>query len=326
MSNKNAEILNIESISQMASYLQYQRSSMIFIASNYNYNHFKIKKKSGAYRTILAPDNMHKLIQQKINNSLQIAYKEIDPRCVYGFNNSQPESIKANAENHINKKSLLNIDIKDFFPSITSVMVRNMFMKEPFNYNEKLATLMTMLCTYKNTLPTGAPSSPIISNFIFIDADEELLKLASKYNLTYTRYADDLSFSTNNEFTEDIITEITDIISRFGFELNHKKFRMQNNYNRQIVTGITVNEKVNINRKYIRNIRAILHNIESNGLLSASKRYFNLQEQEQAFANKLVLSLRGKIEFVGFVRGKNDKIYNNLLNRLQVLSKGIIAP
>ena len=312
MVKKSEEILKIDSIKQFAEILGYSHSSIIFIATNYNYDSFKIKKKSGGYRTILVPDAKHKIIQRRINDILQDVYKNIDPGCVYGFNNSQPESIKANAKNHVNKKSLLNIDIKDFFPSITSAMLKDMFMQKPFNYPEKLATLISMLSTYKNSLPTGAPSSPIISNFVFLSTDKKLLKLANKYNLTYTRYADDLSFSTDTEFSEEIISEITKIINQFGFELNHKKFRIQNYYNRQTVTGITVNEKVNINRKYIRNIRAILHNIESKGLVIASKRYYNLLEPDSNDIQKFILSIRGKIEFIGFIRGENDKIYNNL--------------
>lgn len=314
--NTYSKILNISNVNELSLFLGIDYLQLLSIANNPKYEKFKIKKKTGGHRIILAPSSTHKQFQKRINNMLQVAYNFNDPNCVYGFNSSQPEHIKANAQHHINKKNLLNIDIKDFFPSITSVMVRGMFMSLPFIYNEQLATLLAMLTTYNNMLPTGAPSSPIISNFIFIDADKQLLDLAKKYKLIYTRYADDLSFSSNNEITDEMIGNITKIIEGFGFKLNPKKYRLLNNYNRQTVTGITVNEKVNINRKYIRKIRAILHNIETQGVITASVRYFNLIEPDAIYASKLINSVRGKIEFIGFIRGRDDKIYTNFLNRI----------
>jgi len=305
----------INNLNDLANLLNISTIALIHFARNADYYEFKIKKKSGGYRTIYAPEQEKKHIQKSINNLLQQKYKYIDPGCVYGFNSNVPENIKANARNHLNKNYLLNIDIKDFFPSITSVMVRDVVMEKPFNYNKQVATAFAMLTTFKNSLPTGAPSSPIISNFIFTETDLKLIELSKKYKLTYSRYADDLSFSCNNDITDNIISEISTIIEEAGFKLNPKKHRLLKHYNRQTVTGITVNEKLNVNRKYIRNVRAILHNIESKGLLIASMRYANSNKPDSNTPQKLISSLGGKIDFIGFVRGKNDDIYLNLLNR-----------
>ena len=306
----------IDNLNDLANLLNISTTTLIHFARSADYYEFKIKKKSGGYRTIYAPEQSKKYIQKLINNILQKKYKNIDPGCVYGFNSNVPENIKANARNHLNKKFLLNIDIKNFFPTITSVMVRDIFMQKPFNYNLQIATVFAMLTTFKNSLPTGAPSSPIISNFIFTPTDLKLLELTKKYKITYSRYADDLSFSSNDEITDNIISEISAIIETSGFKLNTKKHRLLKHYNRQTVTGITVNKKLNVNRKYIRKIRAILHNIESYGLLIASTKYFNLPYPDFNLEHKLIPSLRGKIEFIGFVRGKDDKIYTDFINRL----------
>ena len=243
---KTYDILKLISIHQFSELLGIEYFKLITIAFNPNYYTFKIPKKNGNLRLILAPNEALKKIQRKINYILQDLYTGMDLGCVYGFNSSQPEHIKANAQKHINKKWVYNTDLKDFFPNITSVMVRDLFMTAPFNFNEGLATLIAMLTTYDNTLPTGAPSSPIISNLIFYKTDKKLQVLAKKFNLSYSRYADDLSFSSDINYNQNIIVEINQIIEKDNFVINHKKERLQNYYNRQTVTGITVNMKVNI--------------------------------------------------------------------------------
>jgi RNA-directed DNA polymerase len=191
-----------------------------------------------------------------------------------------------------------------------------MFMSVPFYFNESLATLMAMLTTYDNALPTGAPSSPIISNFIFYNTDKRLKAFAENNDLSYSRYADDLTFSSNSDITADLITEIYKIIEADNFVINTKKSRLQQYYNRQTVTGITVNEKVNVNRKYIRQIRAILHDINNRGLKLASQRFFDLDSSTEEKQTELINILRGRIGFVGFVRRKEVSVYLGLRRKL----------
>ena len=313
------DILKIRTKEQLSELLEMRYVNLVRLAHYPEYYKFPISKKSGGIRLILAPHDKHKKLQRRINHILQDLYKDMDLGCVYGFNSSQPEHIKANAANHINKKFVYNTDLKDFFPNISSVMVRDLFMLEPFNYNETLATLMAMLTTYEGALPTGAPSSPIISNLIFYRTDKKLKAFSESKSLSYSRYADDLTFSSNTDINQEIISQINQIIEENGFVINQKKSRLQKYYNRQIVTGLTVNQKVNINRKYIRNIRAILHDIKNRGLVLASSRFFDNESINEESTNRFLNILRGKIEFIGFVRGWEDNIYKTLHYDISVL-------
>src|SRR5690606_37339505 len=108
------------------------------------------------------------------------------------------------------------------------------------------------LSCYSGKLPQGAPSSPIISNLICEILDYRLLKISKKYKLDYTRYADDLTFSTNDKKFLDLKTEfykkLENELIRAGFRINEKKKRLQMSNSRQVVTGLVVNEKINVNR------------------------------------------------------------------------------
>ena len=316
MIKNNHKILNIKSKEQLSHLLGTCYPYLLQMARNPQYYQFSIPKKSGGIRIIQAPNDQHKRLQSKINRILQQLYSDMDIGCVYGFNQSQPEHIKANAQHHIQKQQVFNTDIKNFFPNISSAKVRDTFISTPFFFDESLATLIAMLTTYNNALPIGAPSSPIISNYIFYNTDKKLKAFANNNDLSYSRYADDLTFSSNSKITGKLITKIYKIIEDDCFVINTKKSRLQQYYNRQTVTGITVNEKVNINRKYIRKIRAILHDIKYRGLELATQRFFNLSLPDFRKESELINILRGRIEFVGFVRGKEDPVYLGLKNSI----------
>jgi hypothetical protein len=201
-----------------------------------------------------------------------------------------------------------------------------MFMKEPFRFSELIARYFSELCTYNNCLPQGAPTSPVISNFMCRKIDARLIKLAKKNDCSYSRYADDITFSSDSKiFVNDIIRSIVSILNDGGFQCNGTKIRYQFRHKRQEVTGITVNEKLNIPRKYIRNLRVILNDWKVNGLEKASERYKKKYSKYLIKGYPLfVNSVRGKIEYVGKVRGKDDDVYHKLLNSFNnLLGKSI---
>ena len=122
------------------------------------------------------------------------------PKCVHGFvkspsNSKDKYSILSNASQHVKKSFVINADIFRFFPSITGTMVKHVFLREPFNFDDNLASALALLCINKNWLPTGAPTSPIIANLVCLEMDKKLEKFASEFGYTFTRYADDLTFS-----------------------------------------------------------------------------------------------------------------------------------
>ena len=162
------------------------------------------------------------------------------------------------AKRHIGQPIVLNIDVADFFPSIKISSIKKMFMQKPFSFNDELAHLLALLTCYKGKLPQGAPTSPILSNFFLLRADLKIERIMKKRELNYTRYADDITLS-GFLFPQDKLPDIVqEILTPFGLRLNEKKIRYQTFVGRQEVTGIKVNIKLNLDRRYIRRIRAIL--------------------------------------------------------------------
>ncbi len=282
------------------------------------YKQYRIPKKSGGFREIMAPGKELKRIQKSLNYYLQAYYLYIKPAEVNGFV-INPRYIKVrcgiveNANAHVNKKYVLNIDLKDFFPSISARKVKELFSSDVFLFNEQIATALTLLTTYSGKLPTGAPTSPVISNFLCLKLDRELIEFCASNELTYTRYADDLTFSTNNFIKTDTILDILNIIKQNNFVFNERKIRLRSSNKKQTVTGLTVNEKVNVDRKLLKKIRAMLHDLTMNGMEQAARRHLNIVgDIKPADIKVFNYRLEGYINFVGQVRGKDDPLYIKL--------------
>lgn len=265
------------------------------------YKTFEIPKKNGDLRIIHAPKDNLKWIQRKLNNKLfeiHLDYLEdnnIKSIISHGF--EKGKSIITNASVHKHKKYLLNIDIADFFPSFHFGRVRGYFHKsKEFNFSKEVSTIIAQLTCYKGKLPQGAPTSPIISNFIFNIVDLRILKLAKNYKLDYTRYADDMSFSTNNKaFKKDylaFIQELKELLEKSGFEINQNKTRLEYYSSRQEVTGLTVNDKINASRTFINNTRAMANQLyKTNSFqINGKDGTINQLEGRLSFMNQLDFS------------------------------------
>lgn len=275
-----------------------------------------IRKKNGGIRVLNIPPKYTRIVQTKLNEVLQKLYIPLKP--VHGFvkTNDTPKNIISNASQHVQKKHVINIDIENFFDSINFGRVRGLFLSKPFNVSKNIATRLAQLATYDNKIPQGSPISPILSNLICIKLDHELIKIAKEYSLTYTRYADDITFSTYKKKINSvrIIRAINKVIENNGFTINEKKTRIQDFNQTQIVTGLKVNQKVNLRRSYIKQIRSMLFSWYKDGLEKASNLHFdkfNKQEskyaknREESFKNILI----GKINFLGQVKGKDDRLF-----------------
>ncbi len=279
------------------------------------YQFFTIEKKKGGLREIYAPNPELKKIQKHLNYFLQAYYLCIKPKEVHGFVINPHYlgeycNIVANASHHVGKKYLLNIDLKDFFPTVTANRVREVFRSNIFGFNDQISTALTLLTTFLGKLPIGAPTSPVISNFICHQLDTDLIEFCQLYNLSYTRYADDLSFSSNDPITPFIVDDIVNLIETNHFEINTKKTRLTTNNRKQSVTGITVNEKVNVDRKLLKKIRAMSHDLSVNGIVSATLKHFDIKgEVDHKLQDRFMNRLGGYINFIGQVRGKSDIVY-----------------
>jgi RNA-directed DNA polymerase len=279
------------------------------------YRQFGIRKSRGGKRDIASPDKQLKLIQRRLNYYLQAYYLCIKPAEVHGFV-IHPKylgdycNIVANAQPHTRKKHVLNIDLQDFFPSITARQVRDLFASSMFDFDYQVSTALALLTTYNGKLPTGAPTSPVISNLICLPLDNDLKSFADENQLAFTRYADDLTFSSEAEITKDNLLDIINIIQHHGFRINEKKLRFKSSSHKQTVTGLIVNEKVNIDRKMLKKTRAMIHDLTTNGLERATRHHFGLSTScDERMMGKFLQRIQGYINFIGQVRGQSDPMY-----------------
>ena len=314
--------------------------SLLFgLSKEEKYIRIKIPKRSGGTREIHKPIGRLKNVQSRLLQVLQVVYKPKDP--VHGF--VKGRSIRTNAQAHARRKFVLNIDLRNFFPSINYWRVRGMFKAYPYNFSEEVADVLAQICSLPEALPQGAPTSPIISNMICAKLDYQLQKLAKNHHCFYTRYADDITFSTSfYQFPPAIATVeqgegenqiqvllgqgITSIIEANGFKVNQQKVRLQTSNHRQEVTGLVTNKKVNVNRQYVSHVRAMLHAWEKYGYEAAESVYIekhsgrNQETSRDRRANFRKI-LKGKIEFLGMVRGKDDPLYLKFNNKAASLER-----
>lgn len=253
-------------------------SYILYVIKEENkYAEFEIPKKNGKTRKINAPTDQLKHLQKRLSDLLNNCFAEIlsetqQKSLSHGFRKNH--SIVTNANNHKNRRYVFNVDLKDFFPSINFGRVRGFFIKNNhFSLEEKVATIIAQIACHNNELPQGSPSSPIISNLIGHLLDIRMVNLAKNGKCTYSRYADDLTFSTNRkDFPASIATKEDDNnwvaskklireIEKIGFCLNTDKTSMQYRTARQLATGLVVNKKVNIKSEYYKNARSMCHKL-----------------------------------------------------------------
>ena len=266
------------------------------------YTQFEIPKKSGDSRTINAPTGALKSVQKRILFALE---KIINDESVYHTNIShafhKKRSIITNAKIHRNKKIVINFDLNDFFGSFHFGRVCGFFQKNKhFKLPYEVAVALTQLVCFNGVLPQGAPTSPIITNLISQIMDVKLLKLAKKFKLDFTRYADDLTFSTNDknflEKYDDFHDQLKRTISFLGFEINESKTRLQFSDSQQTVTGLTVNKKIQVPRNYYKKTRAMAYSLYKSGsytidgetgTISQLEGRFSFIDQLTKFNNKI---------------------------------------
>lgn len=303
------------------------------------YQTFIIKKKSGADRTIHAPVKGLKSILCSLNFVLQCVYEPHE--AATGF--VLEKSIVDNAKKHVGHHYVLNMDLKDFFHTFDRNRVKMGLMFEPFNLNgekEPLAFLLASLCTHpfeidgevKTVLPQGSPTSPTLTNILCKKLDRRLTGLANRFGATYTRYADDITFSSpHNIYTdEEFNKELKRIIEEDQkLVINPKKTRLQKAGYRQEATGLIVNDKVNVLRRYVKQIRMWLYYWEKYGYEKAEqifKRDYIADKGHVKNMNAhLVNVLDGKLEFLKMVKGADDGTYKGLKERFDILV-GITDP
>lgn len=271
-----AKAMNI-SVSQLR-FLGFHRS----ISKVNHYRRFAMPKKTGGTRKISAPMFKLKDVQHWVLENILNKISIHD--AAHGFVANR--SIVTNAAPHAKAAVVVNFDLKDFFPTITFKRVKGVFRH--MGYSEAVATILALICTEADVdeamldgekwfigngerhLPQGAPTSPAITNILCQKLDKRLTGLAKKMNFNYTRYADDLSFSSGDtKHINSLQQLLPKIITEEGFVLHPDKTKIMRNGAKKEVTGITVNDKLGVDRKTLKKFRAALHNIETKGAAHA---------------------------------------------------------
>ena len=273
-----------------------------------HYHTVYLPKSDGSKRKLSVPDLILKLVQKSIADNILIQY----PISKYAKAYKPGSSIQKNARPHVGKKKILKLDIEGFFDHILYSRVKDTVFYEE-KYSESIRILLTMLCYYNDSLPQGAPTSPAITNIIMYDFDETVGAFCNEKNIAYTRYCDDMTFSGCFDERE-IISFVKGELRKLGLFLKNRKTAVISASKRQVVTGIVVNEKMNVTKDYKKTIRQEIYYIKKFGLDEHLKR-LGISDKQQ-----YVLSLKGRIAFVLQTIPNNCEFmeYKNFLDSIRI--------
>jgi RNA-directed DNA polymerase len=271
-----------------------------------HYREFKLKKRKGGFRTIDAPYpallECQKWIQKNILSRVKINY------CAHGF--AKKKSIVTNAQIHIQQEQLLKIDLKDFFPSIKKGRVIAMFCN--LGYPTEVSFYLASICCLQDCLPQGAPTSPTISNIISLSLDNRIFSFCKKFDLKYTRYADDLAISGKRIPTK-FIEYLENIIQTESFEINNSKTQLHKGKGKRILTGVAINtDIIRAPKTYKRKLFQSLHYIEKYGM--------NAHMSKLKIRNPHYLeTMIGKLHYILSIEKENNKAkkYLNMLVEIE---------
>ncbi|MHB8270591.1 reverse transcriptase domain-containing protein [Bradyrhizobium sp.] len=290
----------------------------------HRYKRVNVPKRRGGTRLLMVPERRLKFLQRKTHQLLLELYRPRSP--VHGF--VKLKGAISNANEHQKRPYLVNIDIRNFFGVISRRRVRGMLVS--MGLPDDTADAVCSICVTANQLPQGAPTSPILSNLVAYRLDRDLMKLAKEYRLRYTRYADDISFSSyapplalfnaglptpGRVKPDQLSVALSAAFSSNDFEVAADKVWFAGPKTRKEVTGLVVNEFTNVRRTFVRNLRAALYKAEKLGLASAQSDY------QKKYKTKATLEqiLRGRLEWIAQVRGRSFDPYRTLGKRFNLL-------
>lgn len=333
---------NVNSLEEFAGVLEYVAKDVLgyknwyslnqiksmAVGSKKRYREFTIPKKSGGVRTITAPCRDLKVVQGCLNKLFQVIYEP--SKQAYGFITGK--SVADNAAYHVGQRYIFNIDLKDFFPSIEKRRLIARLSSAPFSFPNEVSLLIAGLACVKmgqgkkSVLPQGSPVSPTFSNIIAERLDRKLNKLANRYGARYSRYADDITFSSmNNIYRQegDFYNAVCEVVTEEGFIINDNKVRLNRIGERLEITGLTVSDKVNVTRKYVNDLRWMIYHWERDGYNKAYavfiKKYIEAKTSPVKGTPDMQNVIAGKLDYLKMVKGNEDSTYMKLKKRFDAL-------
>ena len=330
----------ISSLTDLAEFWRIPHSQLSYYAYHIDkrlaYTTFSIPRRYGRQRNIEAAMRTLKYIQRVLHESLTRVYGPHP--AVHGF--VPHRSVATNARAHVGQRYVLNVDLADYFPSITRKRIFGRLTSEPYAFQTPVASAIASLSTnFFAQLPQGSPSSPVIANLITAGMDADLAELCGRLRCRFTRYADDISISTsrgemppqiarypNARGTGQVVIgdALAGVIGRHGFQINHQKSRLQSYWTRQMCTGLVVNgDRPSIRRPYIRHLRALIDHWQKRGWQDAAqvlhlKENRPLIESRETFVNYVM----GKIGYLKMVRGQDDAVFQRLDRIIKAIPNG----
>jgi len=275
------------------------------------YKEFVIPKGSGGFRIIEAPDNVLMNLLKDFNFYLQAAYYLHQTPVSYGFimsvrNEKKHKNILENAKQHLGNRYMLKIDLKDFFHQISKRRVFDLLKAPPFNYSNSTAQTLSGLFTYKGRLPMGSPTSPALSNFATIKLDNDLQKWSREQHITFTRFADDMTFSTNKVMlTKKHLESITQICHANYYELKDTKTTFYKATDTKTVTGLILNDTIDIDKAFYKELEKDITRLRY--LVEAT--IIVKQQTHSKTLLKFKQEINGKLNFIGMIEGYQSPIY-----------------
>jgi RNA-directed DNA polymerase len=308
------EFLKIQNKEDLASFFQTDLRKLDFVLyklkPDEKYRSFSIKKRNGDDRRIHKPLSLLKDLQNMLKVSLDEFYS---PRhCNFGY--VKKKSALDNASVHLGQNKILHLDLQDFFESITFPRVFGLFTSSVFNFPREVAKRLAAICVYDKVLAQGSPTSPIISNFICHRLDQRLMSLSKVYGLKYSRYVDDLTFSTHrNTFPGKIAyietsegenrlqlgQTLTNAITEEGFQINKEKCWLKGSVQRKMITGLIVGNQLRVPRKFYRELRAQIHSLNNDGVNAATEKFLSKDKRNRTNTNFTIDDvIKGKLNYL----------------------------
>ena len=277
---------------------------------NSGYRKFKIDKKNGGTRTINEPLPNLKIVQNWILREI-LENISVSP---YAKAYKKGVNIKSNVRFHKKQKLVFHLDIKDFFINLKQHKVLSLFLK--LGYSKEVSVLLAKLCTLNNSLPQGAPTSAYLSNVLLGNFDNSISKLCNSKHIRYTRYADDMNFSGDFNYKK-LQYRVVQELSNLGLELNEEKTTLMKKNQRQIVTGIVVNEKVQVPNNMRKQLRKEVYFIQKYGIKSHIQ-HTNMDTTEDYYLK----SLLSRIGYCIFINPEEKELikYHDYIKKIITVS------
>ena len=308
------EFCNCKTIQDLSYLLKVAVNQLQLYALDPMYIHFEIPKKKGGKRQIEAPNDALKKVQRKVNEYLQALYYLIQPQASFGYiisvkGEAFSKNIQTNAITHYGNDYLLNIDFKDFFHQIHKQHVYKLFISNLFSLDKRAASLLTSLCTRLGRLPMGAPTSPVLSNLCTLDFDKAMAGWTKKQEITYTRFVDDLSFSSkmplhpNNGF----LKQVKNICKAHHLEINEQKINYYPRESVKVITGLLLDDPIGIPNEFYVELKKDMQRL---------KHFIEIQQitgvpYKTQMMNAFKKQIEGQLNFIGMIEGYQSNEYLN---------------